>query len=204
MNPTQTPQLSLSQQWIAGYNPMNEPADPQHSGLVDFYDRVHAAIRSVDPHHILFLDGNTYATDFSGFPDDAGIRWTNTAYAIHDYSVYGFPDAPEPYARTEEQQTRMQKSYAKKRAWMDERGLCVWNGEWGPVYARPEYEGDATYAINERRYDVLNDQLQLYAKVNLLRIQPKTTLTICCPGPTQLVHLAVQRHRLPGHGVRRT
>ena len=183
---------------------MNEPADPQHTGLVNFYDRVHAAIRSVDPYHILFLDGNTYATDFSGFPDDAGTRWTNTAYAIHDYSVYGFPDAPEPYARTEEQRTRMQKSYAKKRAWMDERGLCVWNGEWGPVYARPEYEGDATYAINERRYDVLNDQLQLYAKVNLLRIQPKTTLTICCPGPTQLVHLAVQRHRLPGHGVRRT
>ena len=146
---------------------MNEPADPQHSGLVNFYDRVHTAIRAVDPNHILFLDGNTYASDFSGFPDDAGIRWPNTAYAIHDYSVYGFPDAPEPYTRTEEQRTRMTKSYAKKRAWMDERGLCVWNGEWGPVYARPEYEGNATEEINERRYNVLNDQLQLYAKDRL-------------------------------------
>ncbi|KAI0808028.1 glycoside hydrolase [Fomes fomentarius] len=155
------------EKWIAGYNPMNEPADPEHSGLVRYYDRVHAAIRSVDANHILFLDGNTYATDFSGFPDDAGTRWTNTAYAIHDYSVFGFPDAPEPYARTEEQRRRMRRSYEKKREWMDERGLCVWNGEWGPVYARKEYEGDAMDEINERRYNVLHDQLELYAKDRL-------------------------------------
>ena len=145
---------------------MNEPADPQHSGLVAFYDRACTAIRAVDPHHMLFLDGNTYATDFSGFPDDAGARWPNAAFAIHDYSVFGFPDAPEPYARTEAQRRRMHRSYEKKREWMDARGLCVWNGEWGPVYARKEYEGDAMDEINERRYNVLNDQLQLYAKVS--------------------------------------
>jgi len=45
---------------------------------------------------------------------------------------------------------------------MDERGLCVWNGEWGPVYARQEYEGKETDAINERRYQVLKDQLDIY------------------------------------------
>ncbi|KAI0819739.1 glycoside hydrolase [Trametes gibbosa] len=152
------------EKWIAGYNPMNEPADPQHSGLVNFYDRVYAAVTAVDPNHMLFLDGNTYATDFSGFPDEAAIRWPNAAYAIHDYSLYGFPASPEPYARTEEQRRRMKRSYEKKRAWMDERGLCVWNGEWGPVYARKEYEGDAMDEINERRYNVLKDQLELYAK----------------------------------------
>ena len=171
-------------QWIAGYNPMNEPADPQHSGLVAFYDRVHAAIRSVDPNHILFLDGNTYSTDFSGFPEDAATRWPNTAYAIHDYSVYGFPDSPEPYARTDEQRRRMRRSYEKKRAWMDERGLCVWNGEWGPVYARPEYEGNATDEINERRYNVLNDQLQLYAKASTPILEGTAYLTPFDVGPT--------------------
>ena len=51
---------------------------------------------------------------------------------------------------------------------MDARGLCVWNGEWGPVYARKEYEGEHMDEINERRYNVLNDQLQLYAKVSLM------------------------------------
>ncbi|OJT05874.1 hypothetical protein TRAPUB_3287 [Trametes pubescens] len=155
------------EKWIAGYNPMNEPSDPKHSGLVNFYDRVYAAIAAVDPNHMLFLDGNTYATDFSGFPDDAATRWPNAAYAIHDYSLYGFPASPEPYARTEEQRRRMRRSYEKKREWMDQRGLCVWNGEWGPVYARKEYEGDAMDEINERRYNVLKDQLELYAKDRL-------------------------------------
>ena len=49
---------------------------------------------------------------------------------------------------------------------MDERGLCVWNGEWGPVYARKEYEGERTDAINEERYRVLKDQLEIYNKAS--------------------------------------
>lgn len=72
--------------WVAGYNPMNEPADPHGTGLVRFYDRLFEAIRGVDENHILFLDGNTYSIDFSAFPDDAKERWDNTAYAIHDVS----------------------------------------------------------------------------------------------------------------------
>lgn len=40
--------------------------------------------------------------------------------------------------------------------------LAVWNGEWGPVYARKEVEGDETEAINEVRFRVLKDQLTLY------------------------------------------
>ena len=146
---------------------MNEPADPAHSGLVALYDRLHVAIRSVDPNHALFLDGNTFASDFSGFPDDAGVRWPNAAYAIHDYSLYGFPSSPEPYTRTEEQRMRMRRSYERKREWLDARGLCVWNGEWGPVYARREYEGDEMDSINERRFSVLSDQLEMYQQVGL-------------------------------------
>lgn len=49
---------------------------------------------------------------------------------------------------------------------MDDRGLCVWNGEFGPVYARTEYDGDAADEINERRYNVLKDQLDIYHKVS--------------------------------------
>ena len=162
------------EKWIAGYNPMNEPADPRHEGLITYYDRVYASIRSEDPHHILFFDGNTYATDFSKFPDDAGVRWPNSAYSIHDYSVYGFPSAPEPYAQTEDQKRRMRRSYEKKRAWMDERHLCVWNGEWGPVYARHEYDGGTTDEINESRYNVLKDQLEMYHKVNNTTDVPQT------------------------------
>jgi hypothetical protein len=42
--------------WVAGYNPLNEPTDAQHSRLQAFYARIERAIRAVDPHHILFLE----------------------------------------------------------------------------------------------------------------------------------------------------
>ncbi|KAH9847069.1 glycoside hydrolase [Lenzites betulinus] len=152
--------------WIAGYNPLNEPTDPYHTRIIDVYDRLYGAIRAIDPHHALFLDGNTFASDFSHF-GDAHKRWENVAYSIHDYSVFGFPAAPEPYTSTEVQLHRLRRSYEKKRQWMDERGLCVWNGEWGPVYARKEYEGERTDAINTERYQVLKDQLAIYNKDRL-------------------------------------
>lgn len=150
--------------WIAGYNPLNEPTEPSHTLLVSWYDRVYKAIRDIDPDHPIFFDGNTFASDFSKF-GDAHLKWDNTGYSIHDYSTFGFPAAPEIYTGTESQQRRLRRSYEKKREWMDERGLYVWNGEWGPVYARKQYEGDATDAINETRYRVLKDQLQIYTKV---------------------------------------
>ncbi len=43
----------------------------------------------------------------------------------------------------------------------------MWNGEWGPVYARRQYDGDATDAINTMRYKVLKDQLDIYNKDRL-------------------------------------
>ena len=69
--------------WIAGYNPINEPADPEHFRLPAFYGRLERSIRLVDPHHILFLDGNTYAMEWKHF--DRILP--NCVYAIHDYSV---------------------------------------------------------------------------------------------------------------------
>lgn len=147
--------------WIAGYNPLNEPTDPTHTAVIKFYDQVHDAIHSVDTEHIIFFDGNTFASDFSHF-GDMYKKWQNTAYSIHDYSGYGFPASPEDYVSSDEQRRRMKKTYERKREWMDQHGLCVWNGEWGPVYARRQYDGLATDAINERRYKVLKDQLAIY------------------------------------------
>ncbi|MCJ1478105.1 hypothetical protein MMC13_006780 [Lambiella insularis] len=49
--------------WIAGYNPINEPCDPEHWRLPAFYDRIEPAIRRIDPDLILWLDGNTFAME---------------------------------------------------------------------------------------------------------------------------------------------
>jgi hypothetical protein len=45
-----------SNPWVAGYNPLNEPTDPKHTRLVEYYDRIEKAIRKVDDKHILFLE----------------------------------------------------------------------------------------------------------------------------------------------------
>ena len=49
--------------WVAGYNLLNEPGDPSGEVVGPFHDRLVAAIREVDPDHIVFVDGNTYRSD---------------------------------------------------------------------------------------------------------------------------------------------
>ncbi|EPT02267.1 hypothetical protein FOMPIDRAFT_127526 [Fomitopsis schrenkii] len=190
--------------WIAGYNPLNEPTDPYHTRVVDFYDRVYTTIRAIDPHHALFFDGNTFASDFSHF-GDAHKRWDNCAYSIHDYSLFGFPSSPEKYVGSETQQRRLRRSYEKKREWMDQRGLCVWNGEWGPVYARKQYEGELTESINEERYHVLKDQLNIYNKDRLswsiwtykdIGFQGMVYVNLDTPYMTLFKDFLAQKHRL--------
>lgn len=69
--------------WVAGYNPLNEPCDPEHVRLPAFYTRVEKAIRAIDPDHILWLDGNTFAMEWKGFE----TVLPNCVYAMHDYAV---------------------------------------------------------------------------------------------------------------------
>ena len=47
--------------WVAGYNPLNEPTDEEHTRLLAFYERIEKAIRAVDPYHILFLEYVSWA-----------------------------------------------------------------------------------------------------------------------------------------------
>lgn len=158
--------------WVAGYNPLNEPADRSHMAtkLVGWYQRVEKAIREVDDKHILFWDGNTLATDWSGFETliadghgghkKAGI-FPNSAYSCHDYGIYGFPQ-PERYTGTPEQKKVLRDTYEHKVSFMKRNHLCIWNGEFGPVYANEEDDGPDWLAINVSRMDMLEYQLNLY------------------------------------------
>jgi len=190
--------------WVAGYNPLNEPTDPTHTRVLQFYQRVYNTIRKVDPHHIVFFDGNTFATDFSHFGDIYATLSHNVAWSIHDYSGYGFPGAEE-YKGTPEQIENMERSYKDKRTWMDQRGLCVWNGEWGPVYARKQYDGEDTEKINKVRLSVLKDQLKLYNKDRLswsiwtykdIGFQGMTHVSLETPYMKLLENFLAKKHRL--------
>ena len=193
--------------WIAGYNPLNEPTEPKHIRLVEYYDPLSDAIRKIDAHHILFLDGNTFASGFTHFSGGYVKKRENTSHSIHDYSRFWFPGS-EPYDGSGSRVRHLTGAYEEKREWLDKRGLCVWNGEWGPVYARKEYEGDATDAINNSRICLLKDQLAIYNRVRAQVCSPAVfslifpRLTFVYPGPSQLVYLAIQGYRIPGHGLR--
>jgi hypothetical protein len=146
---------NLTECKVAGYNPLNEPADPAHTNLQVFYSRVEKAIRSVDPDHILFLDGNTYAMDFTHFV----TVLPNTVYAMHDYSMMGFPMC-EQYAGTGTQDASLKHSFERKVEFMRKNKVPIWNGEFGPVYAStsdPDHE-----KTNQGRYNLLRAQLKIY------------------------------------------
>jgi hypothetical protein len=147
--------------WVAGYNPINEPCDPLHYRLPAFYARLQAAVRKIDPHHIFWFDGNTFAMEMKFF--DSVLP--NSAYAIHDYSQYGFPTGLR-FKGTEEQIQQLERQYLRKAEFSMKHGCVCWNGEFGPVYADPRTDTDAE-EINQERYNMLGAQMAIYDKYQI-------------------------------------
>lgn len=71
--------------WIGGYDLLNEPAwnlPPSNQPLHDLYVRITDTIRTVDNNHLLFIEGNWFATEFAGLTSP----WDeNMAYSFHKY-----------------------------------------------------------------------------------------------------------------------
>ena len=86
------------EEWIGGYDLINEPNwgfqdlsdkngcnEKDNAQLKDIYQRITKAIRNVDKEHLIFIEGNCWANNFSGiFPlwDD------NMAISFHKYWNY--------------------------------------------------------------------------------------------------------------------
>jgi endoglucanase len=140
--------------WVAGYNLINEPGDPGGKVIGQVYDRLVRAVREVDPRHILFLDGNTYSTDFSFFTD----RHDNVVYACHDYALaglaYGGPYPGETQG-TWVDRGQLERQFLERTSYQRETGTPIWVGEFGPVYTgNPQRD--------EQRYTILSDQLDIF------------------------------------------
>lgn len=74
-----------NEQWIGGYDILNEPAwdlPPSNKPLRDLSVAITSAIRTVDTTHIVFVEGNWYATDFNGMTPawDAKMVWSFHKY----------------------------------------------------------------------------------------------------------------------------
>jgi endoglucanase len=147
------------QPWIAGYDLINEPADPTGKQVFPYYKRLRDAIRKIDPHHILFLEGNTYAVDFSIFKE----VWDNVVYTNHDYAVPGFINGGDYPGYTRGRyinKDTLEYDFLKKSEFMFTRNVPLWVGEFGPVYTGIPVK-------DEMRYQVLKDQLAYYRKYKI-------------------------------------
>jgi hypothetical protein len=78
-------QRYVNEEWIGGYDLINEPAEdlgPNAPALRDLYIRITNAIREVDNNHIVYIEGNWYATTFDGLTPP----WDeNMVYSFHKY-----------------------------------------------------------------------------------------------------------------------
>lgn len=131
--------------WVAGYNLMNEPADESGVIAARVYDVLIKVVREIDPDHIVFLDGNTYSTDFSVFTETA----PNTVYSLHDYVSAGLGRSPH-YSKDLALAKFLERSeYARST------GTPIFVGEFAPIYENDE-------AIDAGRRQMLQDQLDIY------------------------------------------
>lgn len=141
---------------VAGYNLLNEPADESGEVLPRFYRRLVAAVRAIDPRHVLFLDGNRYATDFSCFDEPT----PNAVYACHDYALAGIASAtgyPGTVRGEYVDREVLEATFLRRTEYMRRTGTPIWVGEFGPMYP-PDRPGQTW------RFQVLRDQLDIYRR----------------------------------------
>lgn len=165
---------------IAGYDVLNEPCTNNEMGdypwnvppnyrpnwniMNAVYRRVVTEIRKIDSRHILFLEGDSYASMFSGLDkpfDD------NLAYSSHNYTVPGFGPGQYPGmihprtalgSRSEPWDLKKQERLfldAEGTRFTQENNVPLWVGEFGSVFNGPADEaGD--------RLRALDDQLSIF------------------------------------------
>lgn len=165
---------------VAGYDVLNEPCSnneigdypwniysnykPNWQRINAVFRRVVTEIRKVDSKHIIFLEGDNYAKQFSGFEkpfDD------NLAYSSHNYTVPGF--GPGQYPGTIHPRSaganggeawdraRQERNFldAEGTNFTEQHNVPLWVGEFGSVFNGPSEE-------NDDRLRALDDQIGIF------------------------------------------
>lgn len=71
---------------VAGYDLLNEPwGAPKPEALLDLYERIYRAIRTVDQQHIIFLEDRGPGTSMEELPRPRRQGWRFIVYQFHPY-----------------------------------------------------------------------------------------------------------------------
>lgn len=75
---------------VAGYDLINEPdGAPSTAAVWNAYDSLYGVIRSVDPQHMIIMEGTFGNWNWSMLPNPSAHAWTNVAYSMHEYQYGG-------------------------------------------------------------------------------------------------------------------
>lgn len=169
---------------FAGYDVLNEPCTNNEMGdypwnvppnykpnwnvMNAVYRRLVTEIRKIDSRHIIFLEGDSYASMFSGLEkpfDD------NLAYSSHNYTVPGFGPGQYPGlvhprnalgSGSEQWDAARQEQFflnAEGTKFTQQNNVPLWVGEFGSVFNGPAGEA-------EDRLRALDDQLSIFERHN--------------------------------------
>ena len=99
--------------WIGGYDLLNEVNWnlPGNTALRNLYGRITTAIRQVDTNHIIYIEGNWFANDFTGLTP----AWDpNMVYSFHRYWAFNTQNTIQSYLDMRES--------TQRPLWMGEAG----------------------------------------------------------------------------------
>lgn len=123
---------------VMGWDLLNEPylMGTTKQSLCRFYREATAAIRAVDTHHVILLEGDHFAMDFTGL---GPIEDENTAITFHYYPTVWQPDIEAANVTREDRQAAFDRSFESIVSTMRD-------------YHRPLLCGEAGYEL--RGHDV--------------------------------------------------
>ena len=146
--------------WVAGYNLMNEPADESRAVVGPLYEKLWKTVREIDPDHTIYVDGNTYSTEFDMF--DAK-PWPNTVYTLHDYAAPSLGRGGDYPGFTDgvffDKQIITDK-FLQRSEYARDSGTPIMVGEFAPIYTGDERK-------DAMRRQILADQLDLYRRYDV-------------------------------------
>ena len=149
------------EKWVGGYDLMNEPVarDKYEMEVLNkMYRQAVDVIRAVDPHHIIFIEGNLWSQDFSELDEPFA---ENLAYSPHYYCFGATRPGAYPGVEAESGEQcdidAMRAAFSKRDSYMIKHNVPCWIGEFG-ARRYPDIDGkhqalqDYFTVIKEREY----------------------------------------------------
>lgn len=134
------------EEYIAGYNLVNEPNTDKIDWVNHYYHSVARAIREIDPDHILFFEGNRDSQQF----DDLDHPFDeNAVYSSHLYVLPGLEDGEYPgeFNGRSYDRDQLKREYEGRREFSNRHGVPHWLGEFGPIYSDERLENSRLRVI---------------------------------------------------------